>query len=68
MAKILLNAIGSPVQIQVKKAVSAKTGREYEYLHLVIGEFESRIFFKSQLEKKEVNRVLADGADATLEG
>jgi hypothetical protein len=67
MAQIILNATGSPVQIQVKTGTAKETGREYEYLYLVIGDYETRVFFRSPLENKEVKRVLAKGADAVLD-
>lgn len=70
MAKIVVNAPGSPVQITVRKGVS-KAGREYQVLDLVIGDFETRgeqkSIFLSPLQAKEVNRVISTGADALLE-
>jgi hypothetical protein len=66
MAKIILNDTNSPVQLQVKTGVAKETGREYEYLSVIIGDYETRVFFRSPLENKEVKRVLAEGADASL--
>ena len=66
MSKIVVNAIGSPVQLEIKKGIAKETKAEYTYLNVVIGDFESRCYFRSPLEKREVERVLAEGANAVL--
>lgn len=55
---IIVNGVGSPIQIKIKSAVSSKTNKPYDYLQVLIGEWEIRNFFQSPLEKKEAQRVL----------
>ncbi len=65
--EIIVNKAGSPVQIQIKKAVSKKTGKDYEFLSITIGQYGfPMVFFRSPLEKKEVQRVLAEGSTNSL--
>lgn len=72
MTQIILNATGSPVQIQIKKAISKTKGSEYTYLELVIGRsgdpypVVQRVFLRSPRDYAYVAAVLADGADAVL--
>ena len=58
MTKIILNEVGSPVQLRVKQEVSKKTNRPYDFLSVVMGDFEAMVFFRSPLEKKECERII----------
>lgn len=55
---VVVNAVGSPVQMNIRSAVSTKTNKPYDYLEIMIGEWEIRQFFQSPLERKEFTRVL----------
>lgn len=55
---VIVNGVGSPIQIRIQSSVSSKTNKPYEYLQTVIGEWEIRTFFQSPLERKEAERVL----------
>lgn len=56
---VIVNGQNSPVRISIEEGIAKESKKPYDYMNLVIGEWEQRIFFKSPLERKELERVLA---------
>lgn len=56
---VIVNGFNSPVRISIDQGIAKESKKPYDYMNLVIGEWEQRIFFKSPLERKELERVLA---------
>jgi len=48
------------ISVTVESAISEKTKKPYEYLKVVIGEWEERVFTRSKFDLKYIKEYLKD--------